>query len=108
MAGIQGWIMTLALEKIVEQYFKDCLIQHFDINNIILKNHHGSRKNHSTLTALATINHHLTNKYYNSDFSAIIQTDLSAAYDTIDHSILLQKLNYYGVRDKELNILTSF
>ena len=80
-----------AVEKIVEQYFKECLLDHLEANNVILKHHQGSLKNHSTLTALATINHNLTTHYHNNYFTAVIQTDLSSAFDTIDHTILLEK-----------------
>ena len=37
-----------------------------------------------------------------------MQTDLSAAYDTIDHKILLNKMDFYGIRNKELQLLTSY
>ena len=39
---------------------------------------------------------------------AAVSTDLSAAFDTIDHLILLAKLKYYGFSGLELKLMTSY
>ena len=38
----------------------------------------------------------------------ILSTDLSAAYDTVDHEILVRKLFYYGIRGSELDFVISY
>ena len=96
------------LEKIVEEHIKTHLSNHLEVNKIIDKNHHGSRKLHGTSTAITHITHELNNRYEDDYLTAIVQTDLSSAFDTIDSDRLLQKLNYYGVEDKELKLFNSF
>ena len=44
----------------------------------------------------------------NSIISVILCTDLLAAYDTVDTSILLRKLHYYGFRGKTHNLFKSY
>ena len=45
------------IDKILQQYIKDNMTNYLDINDIITKDNHGSRKGHSTTTALASIQH---------------------------------------------------
>ena len=84
------------------------LNEFMDQNETILPDHHGSRKNYSTMTAISCLNHKLVNNYNNGLISAVIQTDLSAAFDTVDHVTLLKKLEHYGIVGKMNNILNSF
>ena len=50
----------------------------------------------------------LLNNYNDGLISAVIQTDLSAAFDTVDHETLLKKLEHYGIGGKMNNLLSSF
>ena len=61
-----------SLEKIIEQYLKEHLEAHLDSNKIILKNHHGSRKNHGTNTAISQISHELNMRYEEGNYTAVV------------------------------------
>ena len=98
----------MCLEKIFEEYFKECLLIFLYENNIINIDHHGALVNHSTTTAITVINNKLIQNYENNKISALLSTDLSAAYDTIDNKILLTKLEHYGIRGDPLLLLKSY
>ena len=61
----------------------------------------GFRALHSVLTSLLKC----TNDWYlNIDkYTAVVYIDLKKALDTVDHDILLRKLNFCGLKGKELN-----
>ena len=96
------------LDKIVEQHIKTHLDTFLEKHNIIHPNHHGGRKKHSTTTALAQIYNCLHTQYEKGVITAILQTDLSAAFDTVDTQILLNKLEHYGIRGDTLTLFTSY
>ena len=50
-----------ALDKIIEQYLKDQITDFINDHKIIHDNHHGSRRDHSTITALSLMQHKLIN-----------------------------------------------
>merc|ERR1712240_364110 len=96
------------LEKIIEQHIKLHLETYLYTNNIIINNHHGSRKYHGTNTAIAQITNEINKAYENNYITATVTTDLSAAFDTIDNIKLLDKLEFYGIQGTELAIFRSF
>ena len=67
-----------ALDKLIQQYIKEEFQNYLDINNIIVEQHHGSRKHFSTMTALAEIINKLKNNYSNNLHTASICNNLQA------------------------------
>ena len=96
------------LDKIFQTHYENYLIEFLSANNILLKYHHGGLKYHGTDTALTNILHTLHTHRDIGKITCILQTDLSSCFDTIDHRILIEKLNHYGIRDIELEIIKSY
>ena len=80
-------------EKIVYKYVVDFL----DDNNILYQYQFGFRKHHSTSHAIITLVERVTKALDTGKYIVGIFFDLKKAFDTVDHSILLQKLEKYGI-----------
>ena len=91
------------IEKIIEEYIIGHLGTFLTDNKIINNNHHGGRKGHSTITALINTSHI---NYENNLINGILITDMSKAFNTIDHFMQLSKMEYYGIRGDALDIFT--
>ena len=77
-------------------------------NSIILDSQHGGIKYHSPETAFTAIQLALDANVDSKLISSMISTDLSAAYDTVDHYLLCHKIDHYGIRGEELELLKSY
>ena len=95
-------------EKVVEEHIKRQMNSYFEDNDLILKFHHGGRKEHSTITARATIDAECSRIIENNNLGFVLTTDLSSAFDTVDISILIRKLEFYGVGKNTLELMESY
>ena len=68
----------------------------------------GFRKGQSTELASIELIDRITQDLDKGKIPISIFLDLSKAFDTLDHAILLQKLNHYGIRSVELKLLTNY
>jgi hypothetical protein len=67
------------------------------------------RKHYSTETALLRIHNDIVSAIDQGQVAALILLDLSAAFDTVDHDILLKVLEQrFGVTDQALNWFSSY
>ena len=69
--------------------FQNAPWKFLNYKKLISKYHHGGQREHSTVTCITNILHRCGKQYENNDIVTILITDLSKAYDTVDHLILL-------------------
>ena len=89
--------------KIVEYAVYDQVVEHFTKNSLFHENHHGSLKGHSTATALIQLVDMWLEAAEDTMLSATLLLDQSAAYDLVDHQILLDKLRIYNFDDSTID-----
>ena len=94
--------------KIFEKLIYSRLHDFLEKNNILYKKQFGFRRNHSTTHALHLAISSVTKALDNNYKSMGIFIDFSKAFDTINHSILLKKLEHYGIRNQALLLLTNY
>ena len=94
--------------KILERAAFCQIIEYMEGNDLLHPSHHGFRAKHNTSTALLQMIDTWLEAFDNDDVTAVIMVDLSAAFDVVDHLILLQKLEIYGFEMKELTWMESY
>ena len=94
--------------KILERSIFMQLIQYLNENSLIHPNHHGSRKGHSTTTALIQMYDSWVRAVDEGEMAGVMMIDLSAAFDMVDHGILLEKLKLIGLEDTAVKWVNSY
>ena len=79
-----------------------------NLHNCIYEFQYGFRANHSTNHALVSLTEMIREALDNSYFACGIFIDLQKAFDTVDHFILLKKLDHYGIRGLANNWFKSY
>jgi hypothetical protein len=100
--------LLTALSKVFEKVVFHQLHSYFQTNALFFQSQYGFRPNHSTELAALEFCDLIINEIENKKFPLSIFLDLSKAFDTIDHSILLEKLNFYGIGNTESNWFKSY
>ena len=86
-----------AVAKIFEKLTCEQLYEYLNSNNLISASQSGFRSLHITLTALTETTDKWSINIDNGLLNGVIFIDLKKAFDTIDHTILLRKLQMYGI-----------
>lgn len=97
-----------SFSKILEKVVHSRVYNFFTYFNMLSHNQFGFQKNHSTIDALTRFINDTTDSLDRGSSMLAVYIDLSRAFDTLNHEILLQKLELYGIRGVALEWFRSY
>ena len=90
--------LLITISKILEKVVYKRTYSFLEKNNILFQSQYGFRTKHSCADAIAELMGEITKNRENGLYTAGIFLDLSKAFDTLPHNILLNKMSKYGIR----------
>lgn len=97
-----------SISKVIEKIMHNQIYNYLKESNLLYTSQYGFRSFHSTELATLELVNRITHELDKGLSPISIFLDLSKAFDTIDHSILLYKLRYYGFSASSLNLVKHY
>lgn len=97
-----------AFSKIFEKVITSRLVSFLENKNLLTDSQHGFRAGRNTETAIIQFTKNVYQSLEKKHYLIGIFLDLSKAFDTLNHKILLNKLSHYGVRGIPLKLFESY
>uniref|UniRef100_A0A3P9IXQ6 Reverse transcriptase domain-containing protein n=1 Tax=Oryzias latipes TaxID=8090 RepID=A0A3P9IXQ6_ORYLA len=97
-------ILAKVLEGLISVQLKEFLIS----NNILSPSQSGFRKQHSTTTAALKVLNDISESLDDKRHCAALFIDLSKAFDTVDHTVLKNKLRSIGLSEHSVGWFANY
>ena len=96
------------ISKIFEKIMFNQIFTYFQTNRLFYNSQYGFREAHSTELASLELIDFIIEQIDDNKLPICTFIDLSKAFDTLDHDILLYKLKHYGFCNESLNLIESY
>ena len=97
-----------SLSKVMEKLLVVRLTSFLNASGILYHGQYGFRKKRTTTQAVLDLVTNLYDNISKNKLSNLVAVDLTKAFDTVNHKILLEKLDYYGIRGICNDLIRSY
>ena len=94
--------------KVLERTMYNRVYNYLDFKDHLNEKQFGFRRNNSTEHAILQLTRDITSSFEKGEYTLGVFIDLSKAFDTVDHQILIKKLQYSGIDGTALESVTPF
>ena len=96
------------LSKVLEKHVHESLYDYLKSFDLLHKTQSGFRAQHSCETALVNMVDSWLNAMDNGKMIGVVLVDFKKAFDLVDHQILRNKLEIYGIKDDALSWFNTY
>ena len=96
------------IAKMIESFVSDQIIKYLEDHAFISIDQSAYLKRHSTQTSLHRVIHDWLEQIHDNSLTGACLLDISKCFDSINHEILLKKLEMYGITGNELDWFSSY
>ena len=96
------------LSKVLERAAAEQLADHLQTHNLLEPFQSAYRPFHSTETAIVRVHNDICRAIGERKVVLLVMLDLSAAFDTVSHELLLNTLHNFGIRETALEWFRSY
>ena len=100
--------LLASISKVYEKFMHSRIINFLDSNNSLYNMQYGFRSGRSCDHALLKAKHILLESLSKKQISLLLLIDFIKAFDMVEHTILLRKLEHYAIRGFALKWMTSY
>ena len=94
--------------KVLERIMHNTVYNHLDSECLLCEKQFGFQINNSTEHAILQLTRDVRGSFEKGEYTFGDFIDLSKAFDTVDHQILIKKSQYYGIDGTDLELFKSY
>ena len=100
--------ILLVFWKVLERIMYNRVYNHLNSKGLLYEKQFGFQRNNSTEHAIVQLTRDITSSFEKGEYTLGVFIDLSKAFSTVDHQILIKKLQYYGIDGTALEWFKSY